>query len=307
MEFFNAKYNDGKILILSNTYWHVSINGNFTLSMYSGNGNAELDIIIPSDIRFGIGEVIFSYGESYCIDKPKIKINKENDKYFKVIPNYVCLSGKNSTAIVTVFSNNDFNLKRESNKYYSVLPFDNDKLMIISNTDKDFGCNGDIKILIDDLINPNKAEIKVYQCLNNKSENNCVLYAKYSKINHNTYNINVESLYNGSYSLFTWDEIDNVTITKINANTLNLVFNDVLDDSVKLTLHNKCEDFELIVNKDNDYLTSIFDIAAKCNGVIGRKGGEIELSIVSKSITTNDDYAEIINNNRKISTICDNQ
>ncbi len=307
MENFFVKYIDGKIIINSNTYWHTTIKGNFTLSQYSGEGDSEIEIIIPSDISHGIGEVTFSYGNNYCVDKPKIYINKENDKYFKIVPDYVCLTGKNSTALVTIFSNNEFKLERSDNKYYTVLPFNRNKLLVISNTNDNFGCNGDVKVFINDLLKPNKATLKIYQCLEKETEKNCILYANYSQINDNTYHINVESLYNGHYALFTWDEINNAIITKINANTLSLTLNDNLDDTIKLSLHNKCDNFDLIITKEIKQLTTIFDIAVPCNGVIGRKGGEINLSILSKTVSLNENYNEILEENRRKNFICNNK
>lgn len=305
MESFHAKYKDGKIFIVSNTYWNTAINGTIMLSKYSGEGNAEIEVLVAPDIPYGIGEVYFSYGMNYCTDYPQIHISIENKNFFKVEPNYVCLSGKGTTAIATIFSNHGFKIQGNNEKFYSILPFGGNKIIIISNTDNDFGCDGDITFFVDDLHNPNRTRVKVYQCLENDINDNCILYATYTKINDKTYNINVESILKGSYSLFTWDNVQGVTITKINANTLNVVFDDSVGDSVTISLHNTCEDFALTIRKEFNNFSSIFDVAVKCNGIVDRKGGETEISIASQTIGITDDYNKILNDNQMISTVCD--
>ena len=305
MDSFNAKYKDGKIHIVSNTHWSTTVNGTLMLSMYSGEGDKDIDVLISPDIPFGSGDVLFSYGDNYCTDYPQLHIALENKDYFKVTPNYIFLKGKGSTATATIVSNNGYMINGGAQKNYTVLPYGSDKILIISNTDKDFGCEGNSSFFVDDLKHPNRARVKVYQCIENELNDTCILYATYSKVNSTTFNVNVESILKGEYSNFTWDNIDGVSITKTNANTLNVVINDVIGDTITLKLHNACSDYDLTIYNGNVIYSSIFDIAIKCDGLIGRKGGETELSIASQTIEDGDDYNKIKEENQKISSVCD--
>ena len=56
MDSFNAKYKDGKIHIVSNTHWSTTVNGTLMLSMYSGEGDKDIDVLISPDIPFGSGD-----------------------------------------------------------------------------------------------------------------------------------------------------------------------------------------------------------------------------------------------------------
>lgn len=302
---FNAKYKDGKIYIVSNTHWSAAINGTLMLSQYSGVGNKVVDVLISTDISFGSGDVYFSYGDGYCTDYPQLHIGLENKDYFKVVPNYVCLNGKGSTATATIFSNNGYMVNGATQKNYSVLPYGSDKVLIISNTDKDFGCEGDVSFFVDDLKHPNRARVKVYQCVENELNDTCILYATYSKINANVFNVNVESILKGEYSVFTWDSIEGVSITKTNANTLNVVINNVVGDAITLNLHNECSDYDLTIYKENTTYSSIFDVAVKCNGLVSMEGGETEVSIASQTIGEGDDFNKIKEQNQLISLSCD--
>lgn len=306
MDSFSAKYKDGKIHIVSNTHWSTTVNGTLMLSMYSGEGDKDIDVLIAPDISFGSGDVLFSYGDNYCTNYPQLHIALENKDYFKVAPNYICLKGKGSTATATILSNNEYIIHGVSQKNYTVLPYGSDKILIISNTDNDFGCEGDVYFLVDDLKHHNRTRVKVYQCVENELNDTCILYATYSKVNATTFNVNVESILKGEYSNFTWDSIDGVSITKINASTLNVVINNIIGDAITLTLHNACSDYNLTIYKGNVVYSSIFDVAIKCKGVIGREGGETELSIASQTIEDGDDYIKIREENQKISSVCDN-
>ena len=313
MDSFNAKYKDGKIHIVSNTHWSTTVNGTIMLSMYSGEGNNDIDVLISPDIPFGSGDVLFSYGDNYCTNYPQLHIALENKDYFKVTPNYIYLKGKGSTATATIVSNNWYMITGAAQKNYTVLPYGSDKILIISNTDNDFGCrvegeddaHCDSCFFVDDLKHPNRARVKVYQCIENELNDTCILYATYSKVNSTTFNVNVESIIKGEYSNFTWDNIDGVSITKTNASTLNVVINDFVGDSIILKLHNACSNYDLTIYNGNIIYSSIFDVAIKCDGNIGREGGETELSIASQTIEDGDDYNKIKEENQKISSVCD--
>lgn len=304
VESFNATYKNGKIQILSNTSWRIKSEGTINLSQYSGEGIAEIDVMVPYDIPYGSGNVYFSYGSNHCSTYNRLYVYIENKDYFKAVPNYVCLSGSGSTAIVSIFSTNGFKVQGVSTRLYSVVQIGGNKLLIISNTDSDFGCDGDVDFFVDDLLNPNKTKVKVYQCLEKETKNYCVLYATYSKVNENTYQINVDSVKNGEYALFTWDDVDGVTITKVNNYTLNVVVNNIYWDSLDIVLHNECSDFDLTIRKEPNDVRKIFDVSVKCNGNVGSVGGETELSIVSKTISPNDDINQIISDNQKITNDC---
>ena len=52
MDSFSAKYKDGKIHIVSNTHWSTTVNGTLMLSMYSGEGDKDIDVLISPDYIF---------------------------------------------------------------------------------------------------------------------------------------------------------------------------------------------------------------------------------------------------------------
>ena len=76
MESFNATYSDGKIKIVSNTYWYTNCTGNINLSKYSGEGNDEITVLLPNGISYVQGTAYLSYGGKYCTDFPSINIGK---------------------------------------------------------------------------------------------------------------------------------------------------------------------------------------------------------------------------------------
>ena len=84
-----------------------------------------------------------------------------------------------------------------------------------------------------------------------------------------------------------------------------MVINNVVGDAITLTLHNACSDYDLTIYKRNTIYSSIFDAAIKCGGLVGREGGETELSIASQTIGDGDDYIKIREENQKISSVCD--
>jgi hypothetical protein len=78
---------DYTISILSNTYWSCKAEGNFKLSKYDGEGNCDIDIIIPSDVMMADGIVTFSYGDERC-NYPEVVIFLDNFCYVSTNPSY---------------------------------------------------------------------------------------------------------------------------------------------------------------------------------------------------------------------------
>ena len=72
-------------------------------------------------------------------------------------------------------------------------------------------------------------------------------------------------------------------------------------------MHNACSDYDLNIYNGNVIYSSIFDVAIKCGGNIGREGGETELSIASQTIEDGDDYNKIKEENQKISSVCNDE
>ena len=82
---FNVVKSGDKLIVSSNTFWSCNVYGNFTLSKYSGEGNAEIVISIPKELPYVNGEVIFSYGDERC-EYPSIDIFMINDCYIRTEP-----------------------------------------------------------------------------------------------------------------------------------------------------------------------------------------------------------------------------
>ena len=75
MTFSVTNYKNENLIITSNTYWECNVYGNFRLSKYNGSGGDTINIIVPGDLSFSYGKVIFSYGGNKC-DYPTINIFK---------------------------------------------------------------------------------------------------------------------------------------------------------------------------------------------------------------------------------------
>lgn len=309
MESFNATYSDGKIKIVSNTYWYTNCIGNINLSKYSGEGNDEITVLSPNGISYVQGTVYFSYGGKYCTDFPSIDISAQNSHYFDVVPQYVVLNGKGSTAIVTVNCNNDFSVSEVDYDKYSILKYGGNKIMVISKTDKEFGCdpNSAVTFVVNDTLYPNSKTIGVYQCFKYTTvENECNLNAYIVRKNDNiTYDIIVDSRYNGIPIDFTYDydNTNDLTITKVNYKTLHVIVKNTLVDSYNINLHNQCDSYTVQLMLNN-YYDELFDVAAKCDGLLDVNSGTTQINIASLHITDEDNRDEIIAENRKIASDC---
>lgn len=304
MESFNATYSDGKIKIISNTYWYTNCTGNINLSKYSGEGNDEITVLSPNGISYVQGTVYFSYGGKYCTDFPSIDINMQNSHYFDVIPQYVVLNGKGSTAIVTVNCNNDFSVSEIDHDKYTILKYGENKIMVISKTNKEFGCdpNSPITFVVNDTMYPNSKKIDVYQCIEATNiENGCNLNAYVVRKNDNiTYDIIVNSTYNGIPIDFTYNyDTNDLIITKINYKTLHVIVKSTLINSYDINLHNQCNSYTVQLNLAN-YYNELFDVAAKCDGLLDVNSGSTQIYITSLHVSDEDNKDEIIAENRKI-------
>lgn len=78
---------DYTISVMSNTHWSCKAEGNFKLSKYDGEGNYDIDIIIPDDIMIADGTVTFSYGDERC-NYPELVIYLNNLCYVSTNPSY---------------------------------------------------------------------------------------------------------------------------------------------------------------------------------------------------------------------------
>lgn len=303
MDFFNAKYSEGKVFITSNTHWHTKIDGNFMLSKYSGEGDDVLDVIVDKDLSFANGNVQFSYGDDFCENYPSIYVGYQNPKYFKIVPNYICLNGKGSTATVTVFSNDNFKIPNISESYFSVLKYNENRLMIISNTDEEFGCDGSVSFTVNDIKNPNEAKVNVYQCNSSKTSDSCVFFANSKQLNDTIYSVDIVSIVNGEYANFTWDKLDGLAITKTGANTLIVSVDGIIDRKTTINFYNVCDECSITLYPKEDAY-SVFDVAVKCNGSVSKDGGETELSILSQSINSAYEGSDLIEKNKSFNDKC---
>lgn len=313
MNHFDVTYENGIITIVSNTTWRAKVEGNVILSSYEGNGSKNITVSVPDNILYGSGTVYFSYGNKYCKIHPSVYVYLENSNYFKVTPNFVYLNGKGSTAYVTVSSLSGFTLSNiTDNDKFTAIPFGNNKILFISKTDDVFGHSGETYTqAIDDVNTNNNQLVYVYQGVSgstSESDNDCLLTGSYSKVDDTTLLVNVTSINNGANCDFTWDYIRGVTITKVNVNTISLKINDDTINKFTLHLYNECnttDGFELPIDLSDVNNSYVFDIAAECGGVDLSAGKQsLQISILAKKLTDDDDSISLIQSNQEFSGIC---
>lgn len=134
MNSFEVIYSEGKqIVIKSNTHWSAKAVGGFTLSQYSGNGDAVIDIIIPDDIAYAQGNVFFSFGTDYRTDNKFVFVYLENENYFRIVPKEITLNGRGSTASAMMYMTRTNEVSNESDKV-RIIQYGEDKLLIVSAT-----------------------------------------------------------------------------------------------------------------------------------------------------------------------------
>lgn len=146
--------NPNTINVLSNTCWSCeAIGNNFTLSKYSGVGNGEIKVNIPSSIPFANGSVIFTYGDDKC-RKKELTIFANNNNYIITEPSYfICVddnvktiklfySEPNEVHYVSVQCFDGWNIDNVSSNVQYVK--DENSIMIISPSD---GNNGELTIV----------------------------------------------------------------------------------------------------------------------------------------------------------------
>lgn len=273
-----------RIQIISNTYWELGVDGNIVLSQMHGSGKTDVMITAPADMPFISGSVFFQYGGIYCSELQPLDITVPNPLYFRVNLSSVQLHGKNDIAELTVNSNTDIVVGNIDDNLFSVLQYD-DKIIIVSNTDNEFGCNNDVFITISSVNNPSVNNVYITQCTskNTSADDNMVLFATYQKITDTSFIINVKSIYNENIIPFTWDNIPGVTINQISNYNLMLYINGVVGRNITLRLHNKYTNFDLdistISNKPNN---TQFSVIPNGSTSFGADGGTIQFLITSK-------------------------
>ena len=140
------------INVSANTYWSCEAIGNtFTLSKYSGVGNDEIKVNIPSSIPFADGSVIFAYGDDRC-RKEELTIFANNNNYIVTEPSYFICVDDNVKMIKLFYSEpkevhyvsvqcfDGWEVESDTIKYVK----DDNSVMIISPDD---GSNGELTIV----------------------------------------------------------------------------------------------------------------------------------------------------------------
>lgn len=82
---YDANTRPNVISAFSNTTWECRVSGNFTLSKYRGEGNADIEILAPIEFPVVSGSIIFSYGSERC-DMPSLDVYFPNDCYIETDP-----------------------------------------------------------------------------------------------------------------------------------------------------------------------------------------------------------------------------
>lgn len=273
-----------RIQIISNTYWELAVDGNIVLSQMHGSGKTDVMITAPADMPSISGSIGFQYGGIYCSELQSLDIAIPNPLYFRVNASSVQLHGKNDIAELTVNSNTDVVIGNIDDNLFSVLQYD-DKIIIVSNTDNDFGCDNDVFMTISSVNNPSVNNVYITQCAskNISIDDNIVLFATYQKITDTSFIINVKSIYNGNIIPFTWDNIPGVTINQISNYNLMLYINGVASRNIMLRLHNKYTNFDLDINTfSNKPNNTRFSAMVNGSTFFGADGGTIQLLITSK-------------------------
>lgn len=161
---FNVGKSGDKLIVSSNTFWSCNVYGNFMLSKYSGEGNAEITISVPKELPYVNGEVIFSYGDERC-KYPSIDIFMINDCYIRTEPMFnVCQTStgdkqnilqlafneENESISVKVFSNGIWNVKSSDTNFFT----NGDELLISAKKDAsltispNIGCGAENYVII---------------------------------------------------------------------------------------------------------------------------------------------------------------
>ena len=308
MDYFKATYDEqsGTISIVSDTFWSIKSEGNFMLSKYSGNLNDTVKIIIPDTIQVGKGTIYFSYGNNSCIISPPLSIYQNNSNYFIISPSYIILKGKGTVAYVTVDSINGYMVSNTNPSLFRTLQYDNNKLMIVSNTDEEFGISSGVSLTLRNAATAESKNIRLYQEKNLTARGSSMLDAAYNKIDDNTYSVNVISLYKGNYNAFTFEIPNGVTATKQDSNTLivKIVNNEAIGDYFSIVLKNDYTTYELVISRYAAPTSSVFNIAIECGGSFTVDGGSLKLGVLSQTVDSIFDREQLIENNEKLNNSC---
>lgn len=309
MDYFKATYDetDGTIIITSNTYWALNANGNFMVSKYSGKGNSTLFVYAPEDIQYENGSIYFSYGSNNCLVSPPIKLTfVENKNYFSINPSYAVFHGKGSVATITVNSSNGYIITNSNPSIFRTIEYGRNKLMIISNTNDEFGIKKNKYIELRNVSSGAKRQINIYQLSSQEDEYTSILSASYSMIDNNTFSIFVTSLYKNVYNFFTWEAPEGVNITRQNNNNLiaKVENNETVGNVFEIIFKNDYTTYSLIINRDTGYQSSVFDVAIECPKKFTVDGGTLKLSVLSQTVDNMYQRQKLIDDNQKISNGC---
>lgn len=298
MDKFEAFYNEGIIYIKSNTNWCVKVKGNIMLSSYSGVGDGELKVFPSPDMKYGYGELFFTYGDLFCSNYNKLYISLFNKSYFKAVPNYLCFNGENSVAYSTIYTNDDYEILNPSTEKFTAIKYDNSKIMVVSNTSENFGCDDNEVLKLKDA-NNNLIFIDLYQCIDENIDDNCILKASYTNITEHSANVKVTSLIGSKYANFKWEEVKGVKIAKLTGNSLLCEFDGI--DKFTLKLSNACTNIsiDIYASYDDD---KVFNVAMQCNGITDKS--HIFLSVVSASVDSPEEANNLISENQKTTNLC---
>lgn len=304
MDYFKATYdeNEGTISIVSNTYWSSKVEGNFMLSKYSGKGNDILVILPSEDIQIERGTIYFSYGKNSCLVSPPITVLTESSNYFSINPSYALFHGKGSVATIVVNSANGYKITNQDSSIFRTLEYGNNKLMIISNTDKEFN----EKIEVRNMSSNAKKHISIFQTTEHNQEKTSLLTASYSMIDDSTFSISVISLHNNVYNSFIWNVPDGIAITKQDNNTLiaKITNKEAVGDSFTITFENDDTTYSLSIYTNKSSQSTIFDVAVECKGEFTVDGGTLRLGILSQTVDNIFDIDKLREDNQKINNSC---
>lgn len=158
--YFQVQKSGDTLDIKSDTYWSCNVYGNIRLSQYSGSGNTGITILIPEDMSFGNGRVIFSYGDGRC-DYPSIDVYITNNCWIRTIPMFqtriedgiiireinIPFTEDNEAINMKVFSNTGWYIK-DNNAYINdedvLMQAEDGKEVVI----KFFNCDKEIKVTL---------------------------------------------------------------------------------------------------------------------------------------------------------------
>jgi len=310
MEYFNATYNNnGVISISTNTKWYAVVNGNFRLSKGCGEpqSNGELisdtiDVITDGLLKYTTGSVTFYYGLTNCIKV--IYIGSSSKKSLMCDRDSVDLYGDGTIDIVSVSADVEYRISNYFIDKFAAFDIGDNKIMVVSKCN--FTIGYDFSGSPDDsyyfVISSELEDKKIY--VRQKEEDNSQ-YLSVSIIHSgkNLYTIKVTSSVNDRFIDFRYSTKDNIVVVKPNNDTLNVGLFNLNTDKCVITIENDYDAVDVVLEKEYDDVEydEFYCI------IDGRKYGYFDngytdcstgftdgiiymLDIVSRNITTNDEY-----------------